>query len=98
MQTQYLKKTTDKQYDRFIGEYRKGKTQLTIGKNSNGIFLNSGSDKKAFTLYQTKDGSFVIKEKPDHLKLVFDGAGEKDIKVLFFQDCGKAVGELQKVQ
>lgn len=98
MQTQYLKKTTGQQYDRFTGEYKKGKTQLTIGKNSNGLFLNSGSDKKAFTLYQTKEGSFIIKEKPDHLKLVFDGVRENNMKVLFFQDCGKAVGELQKVQ
>jgi CubicO group peptidase (beta-lactamase class C family) len=98
MQTQYLKKTIEGQYDRFIGEYRKGKTQVTIGKNNEGLFLDSGNDKKVFTLYQTKDGSFIIKEKPDHLKLVFSEDREKNIQLLFFQDCGKAVGELQKVQ
>jgi CubicO group peptidase (beta-lactamase class C family) len=97
MQTQYLKKTSDKQYEVYIGQYKKGNTNILIGKDNNGLFISS-SDKKKFTLFQAKDGSFLIKEKPEHLKLIFDAPSENSATLHVFQDCGKFAGELQKVQ
>ncbi|MET0392301.1 MAG: serine hydrolase domain-containing protein [Chitinophagaceae bacterium] len=97
MQTRYIKETTDKLYEAFTGRYAKGSTQAAIGKNSAGLFLNPGSDKE-FTLYQEQDGSFLIKEKPDHLRMVFDQTGDGETLLHVFQDCGRVMVTLSKIK
>ena len=99
MYTRRLNTTTGEAYAKFTGTYSKGKTQVVIGKNDDDLFLNSGSGKKVFTLYEDADGSFVIKEKPDHLRLTF-AAGTDGIAsaIHVFQDCGTVMITLPRTQ
>ena len=99
MQTRHLKATTDNTYAKFSGTYSKGKTRVVIGKNGDGLFLDIGNDKKVFTLYEESDNSFLIKEKPDHLRLTFDSTPDGVVSAInVFQDCGTVVVSLPKVQ
>ncbi|WP_118972915.1 hypothetical protein [Taibaiella koreensis] len=99
MRTEYLKPTSGAAYDQFVGNYTKdASTQAAIGKDAKGLFLQPPGSRSHLTLYALRDGSFLIKEKPEHFRLFFDKDAEGKVKGLqYFQYCGTAQGSMRKL-
>lgn len=99
MQVLHLKSLPVADYDLLTGIYGTDeKTATVIGKTEKGLYLQPPGSRQRLDLYRLTDGSFIIREKPDHVRVYFDSDADGKVNTLRFeQNCGAQTGTLKRL-